>query len=549
MVLIFDDDSSDSEDDYDIDDGEEVGKSERNATVLDQGFGKRRQVFGLNGKDSSRPPLSTDAYLSIDTESPSVAPSTAASEWHIPVRDMVSLPIDRIITKSWYSAFKETSLLQILRSRIITQLCIVGLMTNVGILATAADAAKHGLEVWILDDCLGYRDEAAHDGAIQIMVEDFAVQSVNSDSLMKTWNGQKSRAQSTVLQPAMELTGISAQVLSKMMKEQKVAQEKREKHNKLLREMEELMANPLEIDPDEFKPALPSPKQHAGKMSTMRDSTSPVANVNDRISESIKKSTARIPKLLIPKELDAETARLKICLYEKKINFTERVIADSEIGSFRSQGLRGKPPIFIDKNSERTAIDGSLAVLIYLDTVYSSHKLLTPPSTNQTSYPRYARALTRLYESQELLGLSETLQTKTTREEKTMLMDNELEIWERYLQTSTFAVDKSFSLVDVAVFPALYSVFTARISLSSDDEKEQGKEKEKKTWFPAIRRYIDMIKERKSVIKVYGHIPDTSAQFQPMRAGNINDNEIDALEQLFQTVTVTPGDGEAVSGE
>lgn len=48
--------------------------------------------------------------------------------------------------------------MQTLCGCIIAQLCVVRLIINVGILATAADDASHGLEVLVFDDyyCCGY---------------------------------------------------------------------------------------------------------------------------------------------------------------------------------------------------------------------------------------------------------------------------------------------------------------------------------------------------------------------------------------------------------
>jgi nicotinamidase-related amidase len=267
-ILIFNDESSDDEEN---EDGNSDGKSPMTPKIpaakrLPK-LGKMCKIGGLDGTGPSRPPLLTDAYLSIETNHPPVAPSTAASEWHVPVRDMMLLNTDRIITKSWYSAFKETSLLEILRSRVVTQLCIVGLMTNIGILATAADAARHGLEVWVLEDCLGYRNKAAHDSAIQIMTEDLAVEPVNSNALTQIWGQKKSKSQSGSLQPAAELIGISAQALSKMIEgiklkgkeghkvEQRTVEERKDSLARVIKELDD---QPIEIDPNARGPVKPS---------------------------------------------------------------------------------------------------------------------------------------------------------------------------------------------------------------------------------------------------------------------------------------------------
>jgi nicotinamidase-related amidase len=180
---------SDSEDEESDNDNASPLHARKNRSIKSKG-GK---VGGVDGTGPSRPPLLTDAYLSIETQHPPVTRDTPASEWHEPVLPFMCVPPDRVVTKSWYSAFKDTGLLQTLRGRIVTQLVIVGLMTNVDVLATAADAARHGLEVWVLEDCLGYRSQSAHDSALEVMVNDFAVEKTDSEALMKGWEKDKSK--------------------------------------------------------------------------------------------------------------------------------------------------------------------------------------------------------------------------------------------------------------------------------------------------------------------------------------------------------------------
>lgn len=145
---------------------------------------------------ASRPPLLTDAYLSIETKHPPVAPGSAAADWCLAAKEMMEAPPDRILTKSWYSAFKETSLLEQLRGRLVTELYVCGLMTNVGVLATVADAVRHGFQVKILTDCLGYRSQTAHERALRHMVEEYDVEETHSIALMKA--GERGRKTNTI---------------------------------------------------------------------------------------------------------------------------------------------------------------------------------------------------------------------------------------------------------------------------------------------------------------------------------------------------------------
>lgn len=167
----------------------------------------------LGGTGPSRPPLLTDAFLSVDTRFPPVAPKTPASEWHPAVPPLMTVPLDGTLTKSWYSAFKDTALIERLRSRYVTELYLCGLMTNISVLATAADAVRHGLEVWVVEDCLGYRSRTAHDMALDQMEDDFAVVVVTCDELISSLAGRTMDDKCAVFGD----TGISKEDLTKMV--------------------------------------------------------------------------------------------------------------------------------------------------------------------------------------------------------------------------------------------------------------------------------------------------------------------------------------------
>ncbi|RDL39083.1 uncharacterized protein BP5553_03423 [Venustampulla echinocandica] len=74
---------------------------------------------------------------------------------------------DLIFQKSYYSAFKEGTLLQVMRGKLVTEIFLCGSLTNISVFATAMDAARHGFAITILEDCLGYRSKARHDEALR----------------------------------------------------------------------------------------------------------------------------------------------------------------------------------------------------------------------------------------------------------------------------------------------------------------------------------------------------------------------------------------------
>lgn len=78
---------------------------------------------------------------------------------------------DMQVVKTYYSAFGSTSLLLTLRSKLITELYVCGCNTNLSVFATAMDAARYGISITLIEDCLGYRKRERHDEAIRQLVE------------------------------------------------------------------------------------------------------------------------------------------------------------------------------------------------------------------------------------------------------------------------------------------------------------------------------------------------------------------------------------------
>ncbi|KAL7274262.1 hypothetical protein RUND412_002841 [Rhizina undulata] len=154
--------------------------------------GKPRQdsfvpQFDKDYRSLDHPKSLTDDFLSDYAEPQPCSPGSPGADWHPTVLRLMGSPSDRILTKTWYSAFKDTPLLQTLRGRFVTELYICGLMTNGCALATAADAAQHGFEVWALSDCLGYRSHEAHEQALLVMEDNYAVETTTSTDLIKSW--------------------------------------------------------------------------------------------------------------------------------------------------------------------------------------------------------------------------------------------------------------------------------------------------------------------------------------------------------------------------
>lgn len=99
-------------------------------------------------------------------------PNTAGAQFTEDIKDRIETPRDALIKTTNYSAFFGTNLLLTLRARLITEIYVCGCLSNVSVLATVIDGARHGIKINVVQDALGYRKQARHDLALKRM-EDF----------------------------------------------------------------------------------------------------------------------------------------------------------------------------------------------------------------------------------------------------------------------------------------------------------------------------------------------------------------------------------------
>ena len=91
---------------------------------------------------------------------------------------------DLDIVKHHYSALDATPLLLSLRMKLVTHVYICGCLSNVSIQATAADAVRHGFEVTVVEDCMGYRSEEKHLEAMCQMADTLGVSGITSEEII-----------------------------------------------------------------------------------------------------------------------------------------------------------------------------------------------------------------------------------------------------------------------------------------------------------------------------------------------------------------------------
>ena len=99
--------------------------------------------------------------------------------------------LDLMMVKQHYSALDATPLLMSLRMKLVTHVYLCGLLSNVSIYATAADAVRHGFEVTVVEDCIGYRSEAKHIDAMRQMADVLGVSGIDSEELIDESGGRE----------------------------------------------------------------------------------------------------------------------------------------------------------------------------------------------------------------------------------------------------------------------------------------------------------------------------------------------------------------------
>ncbi|KAF5004354.1 hypothetical protein FDECE_9158 [Fusarium decemcellulare] len=122
--------------------------------------------------------LSHEEAVCVKADTPGCRIATAIEE--------ASQKTDAKLTKTHYSAFQSTHLLRILRAKMVMELFICGSMANVGVYATALDAAGHGMAITIVDDCCGYRTESRKASAISSLIELTGCEVASYDEVMES---------------------------------------------------------------------------------------------------------------------------------------------------------------------------------------------------------------------------------------------------------------------------------------------------------------------------------------------------------------------------
>lgn len=149
-------------------DGEQICTSDAPPPSRQRPSSRGRRTKSVEPVIEAGPP-DIEAFLS-HPEPGCIKAGTPGCDLVSAIRD-TSSNRDMMLTKSYYSAFNTTQLLIALRSKFVMELFICGSLTNVGVYATALDAAGHGMAITIVEDCCGSRSDARQTRAIQSLIE------------------------------------------------------------------------------------------------------------------------------------------------------------------------------------------------------------------------------------------------------------------------------------------------------------------------------------------------------------------------------------------
>ncbi|CRK25209.1 hypothetical protein BN1723_013540 [Verticillium longisporum] len=113
-----------------------------------------------------------------------------------------SLKRDVTFIKSHYSAFKSGQLIHLLRGKFITHIFIAGSLMNIGVFATALDAAMYGYDITIVEDCCGYRSQVRQGNAIQSVIDVTGCEVDSSSTVLEQLRAEPPSAKPAVASPA-----------------------------------------------------------------------------------------------------------------------------------------------------------------------------------------------------------------------------------------------------------------------------------------------------------------------------------------------------------
>jgi len=132
-----------------------------------------------------------DAHLpNVDTEFDVWPQHAVAGTWGAQVVDEIKPQKgDFVLQKRRYSAFQGTGLDQLLRELKVDTLILTGVVTDICIQHTAADAFFRGYKIIVPEDCVEAINEQSQKAALNYLKRVYGTEITKADEIMKkTWS-------------------------------------------------------------------------------------------------------------------------------------------------------------------------------------------------------------------------------------------------------------------------------------------------------------------------------------------------------------------------
>ena len=154
------------------------------ASLRPTGMRPRRRLLPAAQEDQ-------EAFLSakIPAAQRCCLPGSIGSEVSTDLFSSLEKQKDIIFDKSTYSAFADFSFAIRLRARMISDLYICGSLSNISVHATVLDAVQQGFNVYLIEDCLGFRHDVCHVEAMRRMADDLGANGIDYQELMDDMYG------------------------------------------------------------------------------------------------------------------------------------------------------------------------------------------------------------------------------------------------------------------------------------------------------------------------------------------------------------------------
>ena len=127
---------------------------------------------------------------------------------HLPPPSLAPLPAERIVAKTYFSAFSSTALEGILTESRADALFVAGVHLHGCVRATVLDAYQRGLEVWVAEDAVG-SDDPLHAAVTRRYLEVRAARFASVSELLARAAGGGTAAEEIAQLPRAVVSGVS----------------------------------------------------------------------------------------------------------------------------------------------------------------------------------------------------------------------------------------------------------------------------------------------------------------------------------------------------